>query len=208
MNKFVSIAVVAMAVAFQAHAATSDPMFLNLSPDRTAFWRTATNASFTVSWTRPWGAGSATVTVVGATGEERKYENLTGESLEISLPVPDSEKAETVYSVGLAFDSAPDIVKVVRIAVLRETSRLRFPGTKNWDAADSSAVLPVPYGATSLTIDNETVDTGLGGAAGWYAWNGIDEGPETHVLGLTLPDGDLLAEVRYAPTPGLLLILR
>ena len=57
----------ASAMCMAGNAATSDPTLVFLRPSESSFWRTATNASFTVNIDYPEGAGSAELTVKGCT---------------------------------------------------------------------------------------------------------------------------------------------
>ena len=53
----------AFAMCVTGNAATSDPTLIFLRPAESSFWRTATNASFTVNIDYPDGADSAELTV-------------------------------------------------------------------------------------------------------------------------------------------------
>ena len=47
---------------------------------------------------------------------------------------------------------------------------------KVWSKATDRAVLPIPYGTTSFTVNGVEHDTGLDGAQGWYALSPIKPG--------------------------------
>ena len=39
-----------------------------------------------------------------------------------------------------------------------------------WSKVHNRAVIPIPHGTTSLSVGGNTVETGLDGAQGWYAY--------------------------------------
>ena len=93
-----------LTVSAPAAKLSSEPTFVFLRPETSSFWNTATNSTMTLPIDYPSGATKATLTVNGV-GYNRVYPNLTGTSIEIDLPVPDSPKTENVYELTLAFDN-------------------------------------------------------------------------------------------------------
>ena len=168
-----------LTVSAPAAKLSSEPTFVFLRPETSSFWNTATNSTMTLPIDYPNGATKATLTVNGV-GYNRVYPDLTGDSIEIDLPVPDSPKTENVYELTLAFDNgaAPRTAKLGLIKGLdsgaKGSTRCIAPAQgKVWSTATDRAVLPIPYGTTSFTVNGVEHDTGLDGAQGWYALSPI-----------------------------------
>jgi len=171
-----------LTVSAPAAKLSSEPTFVFLRPETSSFWNTATNSTMTLPIDYPSGATKATLTVNGV--DYRKvYADLTGNSIEIDLPVPDSPKTENVYELSLTFDNGatPRTAKLGLIQGLdsgaKGSTRCLAPAEGQvWDKAKYRAVLPIPYGTTSFTVNGVEHDTGLGGAQGWYALSPIKRG--------------------------------
>lgn len=173
-----------LAVATPGEEITSEPTFVFLRPETSSFWNTATNSTMTLPIDYPNGATKATLTVNGV-GYNRVYPDIAApqDSIEIDLPVPDSPKTENVYELTLAFDNgaAPRTAKLGLIKGLdsgaKGSTRCIAPAQgKVWSTATGRAVLPIPYGTTSFTVNGVEHDTGLDGAQGWYALSPIAPG--------------------------------
>ena len=182
-----------LTVSAPAAKLSSEPTFIFLRPETSSFWNTATNSTMTLPIDYPSGATKATLTVNGV-GYNRVYANLTGDSIEIDLPVPDSPKTENVYELSLTFDNgAPSrtaklgLIKGLDSGAKGSTRCIAPAQGKVWSTATDRAVLPIPYGTTSFTVNGVEHDTGLGGAQGWYALSPIERG-ETITLSC-LADG-------------------
>ena len=184
-----------LTVSAPAAKLSSEPTFVFLRPETSSFWNTATNSTMTLPIDYPNGATKATLTVNGV-GYNRVYPDIAApqDSIEIDLPVPDSPKTENVYELTLAFDNgaAPRSAKLGLIKGLdsgaKGSTRCIAPAEgKVWSKATDRAVLPIPYGTTSFTINGVEHDTGLDGAQGWYALSPIERG-ETITLSC-LADG-------------------
>ena len=182
----------------------SEPVAVIAKPKETWFWRTAPGATFTVSWTLPAGATKATLTVAGH-NYMREYADLTATSQELTLPTAE----ENVYTLTLAFDKGePKTAKLgwVKSEASGATATAAYvpEGTRKWHRAAAWNVLPIPFGATALTVDGEPVETGLDGAAGWY---GLDfAGADAKTVKLTVDDVDY--ENALMLPSGILLIVR
>ena len=176
-----------LTVSAPAAKLSSEPTFIFLRPETSSFWNTATNSTMTLPIDYPSGATKATLTVNGV--DYRKvYPDLTGDSIEIDLPAPDSPKTENVYELSLTFDNGatPRTAKLGLIQGLdsgaKGSTRCIAPASgKVWETAKYRAVLPIPYGTETFSVklnDGEwrDVDTGLNGAQGWYALSPISKG--------------------------------
>ena len=171
-----------LTVSAPAAKLSSEPTFVFLRPETSSFWNTATNSTMTLPIDYPSGATKATLTVNGM-HYRRVYPDLTGDSIEIDLPAPDSPRTENVYELSLTFDNgaSPRTAKLGLIQGLdsgaKGATRCIAPAQgKVWSTATDRAVLPIPYGTTSFTVNGVEHDTGLDGAQGWYALSPIERG--------------------------------
>ena len=171
-----------LTVSAPAAKLSSEPTFVFLRPETSSFWNTATNSTMTLPIDYPSGATKATLTVNGV-DYRRVYPDLTGDSIEIDLPTPDSPRTENVYELTLAFDNgAPS--RTAKLGLIqgldsgaKGSTRCIAPAQgKVWSTATDRAVLPIPYGTTSFTVNGVEHDTGLDGAQGWYALSPIERG--------------------------------
>lgn len=169
-----------------AAATSSAPTPVFLRPEASSFWTTATNSTMTLPVCHPRGSTTATLTVSGV-DYSRVYPNLTGDSVEISLPAPYSPKTENVFTLTLEFDNGT--VQTAKLGLIQGKeagasgfTRCLSPAEgRSWATAKYRAVLPIPYGMESFSVklnDGEwrDVDTGLNGAQGWYALAPIVKG--------------------------------
>ena len=192
MKRILSFAAVSAALALSAFAepTMSNGTFVNLRPETTSFWHTATNDVMSLPVTYPSGASSATLTVQGV-GYSRTYSGITGDSFELHLPKPISYATEDVFDLTLTFSDG-----TVRTAKLGLVTSFSADGTgttrciapvesRKWRTMRKTAVFPIPYGTTAFSVSvngSPTVlDSGLGGAQGWYALGGIMRGDEVSV---------------------------
>ena len=186
---------------------TSDPVRVFTSPDTTPFWRTATSSSMTLRWEFPEGASSADLTVAGM-HSTWSWTGLSTTSQALVLPEPTSPATEDVYWLTLAFDNG--VTNKAQVAVVRgvgtnEGSTVcKTHSGRRYLHTSGSEVLPIPYGATSLSINGEPIETGLDGAMGWYGWN--PSGIGSYTLSLVSPDFSGSVDVRVGG--GLILLFR
>ena len=190
---------------------TSEETFVFLRPETSSFWNTATNSSMTVPIDFPSGAHSAALTVKGD-GYVCQYDNITESSFTFGLPEPASPETENVYDLILSFDNGQK--KSARLGLIQGLSpdaegmtRCLAPQTARvWSRVNGRAVLPIPYGTESFTINGVETDTGLDGAQGWFAINGLNLGINAS-LGL-LADGVQYAASLFGGPGGIMLILK
>ena len=176
-----------LSVAVPAETIESEPTFVFLRPETSSFWNTATNNTMTLPIDYPMSAKSATLDVSGVK-YHRFYENIVGPSFDLLLPEPTSPENENVYDLTLTFDDGT--VRTAKLGLIQGlspdaegTTRCLAPVDAGvWNQANKRAVIPIPYGTESLTVNGETVDTGLDGAQGWYALKG--RSGETYSLSL------------------------
>ena len=190
------------------HAATESeslPTFLYVDTSESPFWRTATNSTVDISVDYPAAASSASLSVTGAYGFSMTTNNLSEGLFTLSLPAATSPETEDVYDLTLTFSDGTS--RTARFAVIAGASNLPEGNTRcivsdsslRWHRIRERAVLPIPYGTTSFSVGGETVDTGLDGAAGWYAYGPLALG-SSDTLGLTTADGSYAALLRSVGT--------
>ena len=196
----------ASAIGIVGNAATSDPTLVFLRPAESSFWRTATNASFTVNIDYPDGADSAELTVKGM-HYAVTVPNVTARQCSLTLPEVTSPETEDVFDLILAFDNG--VTNVASVGVIQGsgvaepvTTRVLSSATRKWGRAKGCSVLPIPSPTATLAIDGEPVPA-VG--TGWYGWKPTEFG--TYVL--RLEDGAEPIEVSVeVKNDGLILIFR
>ncbi len=148
----------------------SQPITVFTRPGETAFWCTATNSTFEVTWAFPAGAKKADLNVVG-NGFSRSYQNLTGTRELIEVPAAVDSTSENVYELKLTFDDGT--VETATLAVVcgawpgaSATVDYAPFGKPSWHYVGSRAVFPIPRGASCLDIDG--VQTNLEGSVDWF----------------------------------------
>ena len=207
-----------LSVAVGAAELTSEPTFVFLRPETSSFWHTATNNQMTVPIDYPEGASSASLAVSGL-GYDKEYVDIVKVGLDegsneftFELPVPSSPETENVYDLTLTFDNG--VTRTAKLGLIQGlspdaegTTRCLAPsGSKVWSKVKGQAVLPIPYGMTSLKVNGADVDTGLDGAQGWYALGKIDPN-EPVSLSMTADGKEYMASL-LGGGAGLMLILR
>ena len=199
--------------AFAAAELTSEATFVFVHPETSSFWHTAPGSSVTVPLEWPAGAASATLVVKGL-DYEKAYDGLTGDSFTFALPEATSAATENVYDLTLAFDDAAKTTRTAKLGLVQGLSsdpegatRCRTPKTaKSWGKEKSGrAVLPIPYGTTSFTIDGVETATGLDGDQGWFALGGIGSNGR---LALALAADGVESTATLFGCCGLLMIVR
>ena len=173
-----------LAVASPGTEIESEETFVFLRPETSSFWNTATNSTMSLPIDYPNGATKAKLEVTGV-GYSKVYENITSDSFDIELPVPDSPQTENVYDLKLTFDNEAT-VRTAKLGLIQGLSpdaegatRCLAPAEGSvWEKVKYRAVLPIPYGTTSLSMQTnggewKELDTGLNGAQGWYALSPI-----------------------------------
>lgn len=174
----------------------SSATFIFVDPESSSFWNTARGNRLNLPVDMPSGATTATLTVRGCGGYEARYSGITGNEIDVELPDAVSWATENVYDFSLVFNDAVGTSRHASLGLVRSYSagaqgmtRCLTPvGTRAWGKVNGRTVFPVPYGATSLTLNGVDVDTGLAGAQGWCAIEGLDCG-STATLELRTGDG-------------------
>ena len=164
-------------------SAISKPTPVMVDVDSYYMWRTATGGTMRVEWTFPL---NATVAHLAVTGRAVKVSmsGLMVEFADIELPVPTCAKDEDVLDFTLSFNDGT--VKRASLGLVRgrsdgggattPTPCLASAASPEWRRAAKRFVMPIPAGAETVTVSGETVDTGLGGGAGWLALGSFSTG--------------------------------
>ena len=157
-------------------SAISDPTPVIVETDSFYLWRTATGGTMRVEWTFPLNATVAHLAVTGRTVKV-SIPNIRDEYVDVELPTPTSAKEEDVLDFTLSFNDGS--VKTASLGLVRgradgggvttSTACLASTNSVAWRRAAKRFVLPVPEGAETVAVAGETIETGLGGAAGWLA---------------------------------------
>jgi len=179
-----AFAFAAPAVAFGAGAsAISDPTPVIVDVDSFYLWRTATGGTMRVEWAFPLNATVAHLAVTGRT-VKASMPGLTVEYADIELPAPSCAKDEDVLDFTLTFNDGT--VKKASLGLVRgrsdaggattPTPCLASAASPEWRRTAKRFVMPIPAGAETVTVSGETVDTGLGGGAGWLALGSFSTG--------------------------------
>ncbi len=148
-------------------------------------WRTAPPGDFTVSWTFPEGASSATLLVEGV-GYSQTFADVPTNCIALSLPAA-AEGSENVYTLTLTFDNgkvATASLGRIRGAVAGNAATIRYvaPGSRSWGHASRLNVFTVPPGENLLAVDGGDAETVVG--AGYHAWTCPDY--QSHELVLSV----------------------
>lgn len=143
----------------QASSDRSNQEVVFMNADATSFWRTATNRVIKVPVNMPVLAASAKLTVIGGK-YRREYAVSSSGDFEIELPSADSLYAENVYDLTLAFNDGT--VRKAKLGLVQgysdsagegvSTRVLAPKGDAKWNVVKKRAVMPVPYGTTSLCV--------------------------------------------------------
>lgn len=178
MKALMVVAATLVAAVVQA-GTSSTPTQVFLNAEDSYLWRTAPSATFTVQWENPEGV-PATLRVVGR-GYAQTYSGLTATSQQLTLPTAADDASENVFMLTLTLD---EDVRTAQVAVVRgvgvggeaqtATYRDAAMSEKQWAKFRDHAVLPIPAGTETFSIDGQTIDTGLRGAAGWYMLQGVN----------------------------------
>ena len=194
---------------------TSESVFLFTDPDTSSFWRTAPGRTVTVPVEFPDGVTTATLTVKGS-GYSHEYvitrdADTPLKDFAFELPAATSPETEDVYTLTLTVGTTEQTAKIALIEGLSPetdgTTRCLAPMTeKRWQKTKGRAVLPIPYGTTSFRVNDVERPTGLDGAQGLYALDGLTYGNDA-TLKLTVGDVEYDATLLGGPG-GLLLLFR
>jgi hypothetical protein len=127
----------------------------------------------------PEGATSATLVVTGLSYSVQ-YTGITDDEFTLRLPAATDPAEENVYGLELTFDNGEKrtasfgLIQGLEGGGIGSTRCIAPFGGRRWRRVEGRAVLPVPYGvkAFSFQADGQepVIETGLDGAAGWYAF--------------------------------------
>ena len=174
------LAIAAFAPPAFADDVSSDAVCVFTAPERSFLWCTAVNPTITLPIVFPEGATAASLAVSGL-GYTATYAIAAEGDFTLSLPAATSTATENAYDLTLSFTGS-DVIRTARLGVIcgvgtagsGETRCLAPASSRRWGRVERRAVAPIPYGATSFLFTPEVgpavADTGLDGAAGWFAF--------------------------------------
>ena len=202
-----------MSLCFQLQAIEGSAGCVALDTKPSAFWRTAVTSTVTIPVDYPQGATVATLAVTGLS--HKAVYVVTEGNFSLQLPEPTSPEVEDVYDITLSFDNG--VMQKASIACVAGAShggtasgvRVLFAkDSRKWQRVRGwRAVLPLPYGMRSFIIDGNSIDAGLDGAAGWYAFGPL-ETPRSYALSMTDSDFNVFETTLFGAGLGLAIILR
>lgn len=209
-----SLGVFLLAFAASLNAAVSNEIDLFVDVGDSISWRTAEAANPVIRWFAPADATAASLEVRNSSGKTDVYDvtGLASKTLEAALP-PSSQE-EDVLSLTLTFTTPKgDVVRkgqfglvASRSSAAQADARTVLADTRVWSRYPSTrAVLLMPQGTTSVTVDGQDVPLDLDGAAGWLGLNLSGEG---HALSCVTPEGEFGSEGLRFGRPGMVLIVR
>ena len=209
-----SLGVFLLAFAASSNAAVSNEIDLFVDVADSMSWRTVETANPIVRWFAPADATAASLEVRNSSGKTDVYDvtGLASKTLEAALPP--SAQEEDVLSLTLTFTTPKgDVVRKGRLGLVASRSsaaqadaRTVLAGTRGWSRYPSTrAVLLIPRGTTSVTVDGQDVPLDLDGATGWLGLNLSGEG---HALSCVTPEGEFGSEGLRFGRPGMFLIVR
>lgn len=182
---------IAAVSAYESSGAVSESFTAFLRPGESSFWRTAPGSSVTVPVDFPSGARTATLTVYGVgSGYSKVYRDIAVESFGFELPEAVDSLSEDVYELTLAFDDEAKTVRTAKIALVKgltpdasgKTRCLVPEHSRKWNRViGGRAVVPVPCGATSLTVDGAELP-GLDGFQGWCVLESLKSGETSETV--------------------------
>ena len=158
--------------ATQAVADNTGSVFM--CPSSSILWRTAPGADFELPVFMPQGASSATLVVVGQ-NYRQEYTGLSDGMFSLSFPAAGSDDTENVYDLTLTFNDEAATTRSAKIGVVVGASSgdsaeatVRAAGSSRWHNVPTKALLPIPSGVDSLSINGTTADAGLYESPGWF----------------------------------------
>lgn len=215
-RRLAAAAACATALSAFSEGLESAPTFVSLRPKESSFWATATNATMAVPMDFPKGATSATLRICGVSYTNEIHDIAPLDAFSggyvVSLPPAAKPNEENVYDLVLAFDDGT--VRTARLGLVQGLmpdgegwTRCVAPfGGGRWSRVVGRAVIPIPYGMTSFTVDGRETDTGLDGAQGWYALGGMGAGRSVD-LALSA-DGGAFAATLVGGSDGTLILFQ
>lgn len=193
---------------------TSESAYIFLDPARSMLWSTIPGATMAVPVAFPNGATAATLIITGERGFYRNHlvqpADVNSQGLyNLNFTIPTKASDEDIYTFTLTFDDPQHTTRTAKLALVRgvaqgdeAVARCLAPADDvDWNRLDRGrAVLPIPYGATSLTVNGTPVT--LNGTVGWHYLSARNA-----ELEVTAPEGDFAAEL-IGFFPGSMLIFQ
>ena len=211
MRYTIMMALLIAAFSLKASSISENSLLVISDPDKTSFWRTATNNVISLPVYFPKGATSATLEVRGDRFW-RHYDNLQHGNFELTLPKPARPEDENVYELTLSFDEGT--IRNAKLAVITGVGEKSIGSTRcvfdtdcaHWNTFNRRAVLPIPEGMSSFSVNGKSVDLGVGGARSWHMLT-ANRKESALELSLMTADSEYVASL-LGYVPGLMLFFR
>ena len=166
----------ALLASVAAYGITSSPVHIYVDPSQYYLWNTVTGSTVRLQWNRPPAADYADLLVEGykLRLEQKK---ITDEWTDVTLPELTETKDEDVLRLTLSFNDGTQLSTTLgRVCGISSGGNAMQPvrclmSTNGipWQQSRRHYVITVPAGTETLTLDGDTVETGLDGFAGYYA---------------------------------------
>lgn len=195
----------------------SDGIRVDLSPEKSFLWCTATAGDVQLQWDWPADATRATLTAISGRGRESLLAEFASPTTSWvwTVAAPGKDEDEDVVTLRLSFFAAGDkelagkrlvsvplgIVRGGTSDAFRVVGSLASPAWR--EAPARQAVIPVDRGLTDVTADGAPL---MPGGCAWAYWRPRSGG--THVLAAQDAAKGPLAEEVDATLPGLWLFFR
>ena len=132
---------------------------------------------------------------------------------EIVLPSADTLQKENVYELTLSFNEGTE--RKAKLGLVQSysdsdgegasTCVLAPKGDRKWNVVKRRAVMPIPYGTTSLLVNGAEVEDAAANAQGWYALAAASGA----TVSLSLQENDVSRDVSLSVYgPGHFVIIR
>ena len=184
---------------------TSEAAGVFVDPDASLLWRTAPSSSIAIPIEYPPMASSVDISVKGVK-YSASFPGVTAATQAMTLPAPARDSDENVYEVVLCFNDGTTnkcAFALVRSQSPNASCPVRLTSSAKWSRISAKKVMMIPAGS-SLSVDDESVSTGMDGAWGWYACPRLAAGEHEFVLS---GDGDVSRTLEFA-VPGIVINMR
>ena len=184
---------------------TSEAAGVFVDPDASLLWRTAPSSSVNIPIEYPPMASSVDISVKGVR-YSASFPGVTAATQAITLPAPAKDSDENVYEVTLGFNDGTTnkcAFALVRSQSAGASCPVKLTSAARWSRISAKKVMVIPAGQ-SLSIDDEAVSTGMGGAWGWFACPRLVTGEHEFVLS---GDGDVSRTMEFV-VPGIVINMR
>ena len=166
LGLLVSVAATAFAHAAQSVVVESGPMNVCIDTQASILWKTAVDWPLEVQLDWPLDATKAVVSIAGAPGWNGDYEvtDTSLSSYRFDRVCPASDAEERVIDLSIRYYNSSDVeiadaASAARVGLVRSVGAgsarvvTAGPSARRWGAIDSAAVVRLPEGTASVSVD-------------------------------------------------------